>query len=129
MQSKRIARLARDSFLNEPLMEGFTDIRKKPVIALRTILMSLFLMPFFGMTSLLSNDRVVRTKRYRGLFGCRRKMVASDSTFARVLGWLGYGEVERFLLSFLSMFEQRDMLRKRLCEGGKLRRLGILDGS
>ena len=40
MQSKRIARLVRESFLNEPLFEGFTDIRKKPVIPLRTILMS-----------------------------------------------------------------------------------------
>jgi len=129
MRSARIARLARESFLEEPLMEGFTDIRKKPVIALRTILMSLYLMPFFSMTSLLSNDRMARTKRYRRLFSCRRKMVASDSTFARVLGWLKYQEVQRFLLRFLKMFEQRDMLRKRLCEGGRLRRLGVLDGS
>jgi len=129
MHSKRIARLTRESFLVEPLMKGFTDIRKKPVIPLRTILMSLFLMPFFGKTSLLSNDREARTDRYRRLFGCRRKMVCSDSTFARVLGWLKYGEVERFLLGLLTMFERRDMLRKRLCEGGRLRRLGILDGS
>ncbi len=55
MESKRIAQLARDSFLDNPLFEGFTDIRKNPVIKLRTILMSLFLMPFFGMASLLSN--------------------------------------------------------------------------
>ena len=44
MENKRIARLARDSFLNTPLFEGFSDIRKNPVIKLRTILMSLFLM-------------------------------------------------------------------------------------
>ena len=56
-------------------------------------------------------------------------MVASDSTFARVLGWLKYPEVEQFLLRFLHSYERRDLLRKRLCEGGRLRRLGILDGS
>jgi len=53
MHDKRIARLARDAFLNEPLFQGFTDIRKNPSIRLQTILMSLFLMPFFGIASLL----------------------------------------------------------------------------
>ncbi len=88
MDKKRIARVAREGFLDEPLLEGFTDIRKKPQIRLRTILTSLFLMPFFGVASLLSNDREARTERYKGLYGCQRKMVASDSTFARILSWL-----------------------------------------
>jgi hypothetical protein len=129
MQDKRIARLARDAFLNEPLLKGFTDIRKKPVIPLRTILTSLFLMPFFGLASLLSNDRETRTERYKGLWGCRRKMVASDSTFARVLGWLKRTEAEAFLLSFLGTFEEHDLLRKSLSVGRRPRRLGILDGT
>jgi len=129
MQNKRIARLARDAFLNEPLFEGFTDIRKNPSIRLQTILMSLFLMPFFGLSSLLSNDREARTERYKGLFGCRRKMVGSDSTFARVLKWLRPQEAQRFLLSFLPRFEQHDLLRKSLSLKGPPRRLGILDGS
>ena len=60
MESERIARLARDSFLNEPLFQGFTDIRKRPRIKLRTILTSLFTMPLFGIKSLLSNDRQTR---------------------------------------------------------------------
>ena len=71
MHDKRIARLARDAFLNKPLFEGFTDIRRNPFIRLQTILMSLFLMPFFGLSSLLSNDRKARTERYKGLFGCQ----------------------------------------------------------
>jgi hypothetical protein len=129
MQNKRIARLARDAFLNEPLFEGFTDIRKNPSIRLRTILMSLFLMPFFGISSLLSNDREARTERYKLLFGCQRKMVGSDSTFARVLKWLKPQESQAFLLSFLPKFESQDLLRKRLSPKGKPRRLGILDGS
>jgi hypothetical protein len=56
-------------------------------------------------------------------------MVASDSTFARVLKWLYPQQVKQFLLGFLQRFEQHDLLRKRLSPKGKLRRLGILDGS
>jgi hypothetical protein len=129
MHNKRIARLARDAFLNKPLFEGFTDIRRNPSIKLRTILTSLFLMPFFGFSSLLSTDREARTERYKQLFGCRRKMVASDSTFARVLKWLKPQEAQRFLLSFLPKFESHDLLRKSLSPEGRPRRLGILDGS
>jgi len=129
MESERIARLARESFLNEPLFTRFTDIRKRPQIRLQAILMSLFAMPLFGRRSLLSNDRHARTSHYKKLFGCERKMVASDSTFARVLKWLYPQQVKQFLLGFLQRFEQHDLLRKRLSPKGKLRRLGILDGS
>jgi hypothetical protein len=129
MESERIARIARDAFLNQPLFRGFTDIRKRPQIRLQAILMSLFAMPLFGMRTLLSNDREARTGRYKRLFGCRRKMVASDSTFARVLKWLHPDQVKQFLLGFLQAFESKDLLRKRLSAKGKLRRLGILDGS
>ena len=129
MESKRIARIARDTFLKEPLFQGFTDIRKRPQIRLQAILMSLFAMPLFGMRCLLSNDRQARTAQYKKLFGCQRKMVASDSTFARVLKWLRPEELKGFVLQFLATFERRDLLRKRLSPKGKLRRLGILDGS
>ncbi len=129
MESERIARLTRDAFLNEPLFQGFTDIRKRPQIRLQAILMSLFAMPLFGRRSLLSNDRHARTSHYKKLFGCQRKMVASDSTFARVLKWLSPQQVKQFLLGFLQRFERRDLLRKRLSPKGRLRRLGILDGS
>ena len=129
MESERIARLTLDAFLKEPLFQGFTDIRKRPQIRLQAILMSLFAMPLFGRRSLLSNDRHARTRYYKRLFGCQRKMVASDSTFARVLKWLYPQQVTQFLLGFLQRFERRDLLRKRLSPKGRLRRLGILDGS
>jgi hypothetical protein len=38
-------------------------------------------------------------------------MVASDSTFARVLKWLHPPEAQRFLLSFLPKLESHDLLR------------------
>ncbi len=129
MESERIARIARDAFLTDPLFQGFTDIRKRPQIKLQAILMSLFAMPLFGMRSLLSNDREARTGHYKKLFGCERKMVASDSTFARVLKWLYPQQVKQFLLNLRGRFERRDLLRKRLSPKGRLRRMGILDGS
>ena len=99
------------------------------MIRLQAILLSLFAMPLFGKRSLLSNDRQARTSHYKKLFGCQRKMVASDSTFARVLRWLYPQQVKRFLLGFLQRFEHHDLLRTRLSPKGKLRRLGIRDGS
>jgi len=129
VETQRIARIARDAFLTEPLFHGFTDIRKRTQIRLQAILMSLFAMPLFGMRCLLSNDREARTTGYKKLFGCRRKMVASDSTFARILKWLNPREGKQFLLGFLPRFERRDLLRLRLSPKGKPRRMGILDGS
>lgn len=129
MESKRIARLARESFLSEPVFQGFTDIRRHPRIRLRTILTSLFTMPLFGLRSLLSNDRQARKASYKKLFGSQRKMVCSDSTFARVLRWLRPSEAQQFLLGFLRRFESHDLLRKPLSADGQPRRLGILDGT
>ena len=63
MENKRIVRLARNTFLDKPLFERFSDIRKNPSIRLPAILTPLFLMPFFGFSSLLSNDR--RRTRFR----------------------------------------------------------------
>ncbi len=128
-KSKRIARILKEKFLNKPLFQGITDIRKNPSIKLQTILMSLFLMPFFGLTSLLSLDKEARTQSFKDLFGCRRKMVVSDSTLARVLGWLRPEQLHAFLLSFLPWFERHDLLRKQLAPGAPPRRLGILDGT
>ena len=56
----------------------------------------------------------------QGLFGCQPKMVASDSTFARVARWLEGEHVQRFLLSFRPTLEERDLLRKSLGVAGKL---------
>jgi hypothetical protein len=56
-------------------------------------------------------------------------MVVSDTTLARVLGWLRLKQLQAFLLSFLPWFESHDLLRKQLAPGAPARRLGILDGT
>ena len=45
---------------------------------LRTIVLSLFLMPFYGMTSLLALDRQARISSYMKLFDCSRKLPGAD---------------------------------------------------
>jgi len=62
-----------------------TDIRKNPKISLYNIIMSILLMPFYGMKSLLGLDRLARKKSFKRLFNCERKMVVSDSTISRAL--------------------------------------------
>lgn len=107
----------------------FTDIRKNPQIKLNHIILSLLLMPFYSITSLLGLDRLSRKKQFKTLFGCTRKMVASDSTVNRAMRWLDENESEQFQRSFLDLFEQQHLSRIQLQPGGKYRRIGIVDGS
>jgi hypothetical protein len=86
--NKRIALLILQKRPFDALFQGISDIRKNPSIKLRTILTCLFLMPFFSFTYLLSLNREAWAQRFKALFGCTRKLVASDSTLHRVLGWL-----------------------------------------
>lgn len=110
-------------------LQLFTDIRKYPVIDLRDIIVQLFLMPFFGMNSLLNLDRISRKKSFKKLFKCNRKMVSSDTTIKRALDWISVGETRLFLLSFLPFMEENKLLQKMLTPSSKFRRIGIFDGS
>jgi len=119
-----------NKMLNLPTkLQLFTDIRKYPVIDLRDIIVQIFLMPFFGMTSLLNLDRTSRKKSFKRLFKCKRKMVSSDTTVKRALDWIHEGETRVFLLSFLPFMEKNGLLKKKLTSKSKSRRIGIMDGS
>jgi hypothetical protein len=77
-------------------IESITDIRKNPVIKLYTIIMSILLMPFYNLKSLLAFDSFARKKSFKRLFDCKRKMVASDSTINRALRWMNPCEIIEF---------------------------------
>lgn len=79
----------------------FTDIRMNPQIKLNHIVLSVVLMPFYSVTSLLGLDRLSRKQSFKQLYGCTRKMVALDSAVNRALRWLDSKEVEQFQSSFL----------------------------
>jgi hypothetical protein len=128
-ESKSVARLILRSRVVETLSEGICDIRKNPAIKLQAILTSLFLMPFFALTSLLSLDVEARTRRLKTLLDCQRRMVASDTTFRRVLGWLAQQQISQIPLRLLPRFERARLLQHSLAPGGPARRIGILDGS
>ena len=110
-------------FLSETLgikqqLRSFYDIRSNPTISLSTILCAIFLMPFFGLKSLLALDTLARSSSYKKLFDCKRKMVVSDSTIARVLRWTIPDQFAEFLLSFVSHFDQLGLLEKALEQWG-----------
>lgn len=128
-KKRRIARIVSNHQLFQHLFDEVTDIRRHPAIGLRTILTSFFLMPFFSLTSLFSLDREARTQRFKVLFGCSRKMVVSDSTLRRVLGWLDPHQLRTLLLKLLPPLERQGLLTTRLAPQAPRRRLGILDGS
>ena len=121
-------------FKNENLnlsqrLSNLTDLRKNPSIKLKTILMSILLMPFYNINALLGLDLQSRKKAFKKLFGCSRNQVVSDSTASRVLNWLNPQESEEFLLGFKDVFVKEKVNRIRLVEHGPLRKIGILDGT
>jgi hypothetical protein len=91
--------------------------------------LSVLLMPFYSLHSLLSLNRVSRRNAFKKYFGSTRAMVASDSTVSRALHWLKPEQLEQFQCSFLPLFEQQDLSRTQLAPGGPYPRIGILDGS
>ena len=129
LQDAQIADFLGKTLGIERLFSLFTDIRKNPTIPLPTILLSIILMPFFGLTSLLALDMKARTKSFKKLFRCERKMVLSDSTAARILTWLKLKQSQQFLRSFVDCYEKLGLLEKALEVGGTPRRIGIIDGS
>ena len=129
LQDAQIADFLGKTLGIERLFSLFTDIRKNPTIPLPTILLSILLMPFFGLTSLLALDMTARRKSFKKLFRCERKMVLSDSTAARVLRWLKPQQSQQFLRSFVDHYEELGLLKKALEPGGTPRRMGIIDGS
>ena len=129
LQDAQIADFLGKTLGIERLFSIFTDIRKNPTIPLRIILLSILLMPFFGLTSLLGLDMKARTKSFKKLFRCERKMVLSDSTAARVLRWLKPKQSQQFLGGFVDRYEELGLLEKALEPGGVSRRIGIIDGS
>jgi hypothetical protein len=107
----------------------FTDKRKNPKIKLATIILLILLMYFFGAKSFLAIDRMCRKKRFKRLFRCDRKMVASDSTIIRALKWIKPEEVQDLNISLHSHFKQEHLHRVQLKEGGAFKEIGIVDGT
>jgi hypothetical protein len=110
-------------------IEEITDIRKNPEISLHNIIMSILLMPFYGLKSLLAFDRLARKKRFKRLFKCKRKMVASDSTINRALNWMATSEIVNFQQTLVPSFKARNLQRIQLTDETGYKRIGIIDGS
>lgn len=127
--SSKIADFLNNTLNLKRLFATFSDIRKYPTISLPMILCSVFLMPFFGLRSLLALDALARTRSYKRLFDCRRKMVVSDSTIARVLTWVKPDESRAFLRALVLPLDQLGLLEKALQPGGAPKRIGIIDGT
>lgn len=121
----------RDTLKLAWVFDCFHDIRTHPRIRLKDILVSVFLMPYWGLTALLRLDFHLRTPAMLRLFRCpqQKKVVVSDTTIARVLKWLDPQDCRQALLAGLAPLHNQGLLQRRLAPKGPSRRLGVLDGS
>jgi hypothetical protein len=101
-----------------------------PHIRLKDILISVFLMPYWGIKALLQLDILLRTPQMLRLFRCtKKKVVVSDTTIARVLSWLDPQDSRQALLAPPTTLNNEGLLQLRLAPNGPSRRLGVIDGS
>lgn len=110
-------------------IKEISDIRKNPEIPLSNIIMSVLLMPFYGLKSLLALDRLARKKYFKRLFNCDRKMITSDSTMFRVLNWLDPDEIACFQNDLLPSYINNNLQRIQIEKNSSYRTIGIIDGS
>jgi hypothetical protein len=110
-------------------IEQITDIRKNPEISLHNIIMSILLMPFYNIKSLLALDCLARKKHFKRLFNCERKMVASDSTLDRALNWLYTTEIIDFQEALIPVYKAERLQRKQFDKNSGYKSAGIIDGS
>lgn len=127
----KLAHFFRNTVAVPRILEEFHDIRKRPRIRLRVILLSVFLMPFWGLTALLRLDIHLRTPAMLRLFGCtpEKKVVVSDSTIARVLRWLDPEQTRRALLAPTGALDAKGLMQRTLGAKSANRRIGVWDGS
>ena len=112
------------------ILDGFHDIRTRPRIRLRDILLCVFLMPHWGTKALLQLDIHLRKPSMLKLFRCvKKKIVVSDTTIARVLKWIRADDSRKALLSPCETLHKKHLLQRRLTPKSPLRRLGVFDGS
>ena len=127
----KLAVFFRDTVKITRIFDSFRDIRTHPRIRLRDILVSVFLMPYWGVTALLRLDVRLRTPEMLRFFRCpkEKKVVVSDTTIARVLKWLDPQDSRAALLAPIHTFDKENLLTLRLTPKGASRRLGVIDGS
>jgi hypothetical protein len=127
----QLALFFRDTLKVARIFDCFHDIRMHPRIRLQNILVSVFLMPYWGFTALLRLDIHLRTPQMLRLFRCakKKKVVVSDSTITRVLNWLDPQDCRQALLAPLPTLNQEGLLQLTLAPKRPSRRLGVIDGS
>lgn len=110
-------------------LSRFVDVRTNPSIPLPTILVCVLLMPVLYLPSMLAVDRVARRKWLKRVCGSPRRMVTSDSTIRRALGWLSVRELERCMRSVVQTLEAHRLFAVRLAAGRAKRRMAVVDGT
>ena len=127
----KMALFFRDTVKLPRIFDSFNDIRMHPRIRLKDILISVFLMPFWGITALLRLDFHLRSPKMLRLFRCpkNKKVVVSDTTVARILSWLDPQDSRYALLAPTATLNEQRLLLRQLTPEGPYRRLGVFDGS
>lgn len=107
---------------------NFSDNRKQPQIPASDIAKSVILMPALQLQSILQLDQMARHSVFKNLIGSKRSMVASDTTFERVLPNLDLQPINNTIRAVYNQVVSRGLSKFHFSSGNKLR-LAAVDGS
>ncbi len=107
---------------------NFSDNRKQPQIPAPDIAKSVLLMPALQLQSILQLDQMARHSVFKNLIGSKRSMVASDTTFERVLPMLDLQPINETIRAAYNNVVSRGLSKFHFSSGNKLV-LAAVDGS
>jgi hypothetical protein len=118
-------RYCKQNFKIDEVFRQIKDRRKRPQIKTSQIIWAVMNMVGLGIKSLLELDQLGRLPKMRSYIGTTRCMVASDSTYERVLNLMPASGIRRAMVRIYQRLQAEGADKVRLESGKKLCAAGI----
>jgi len=117
-------RYCKENFKIFDIFKQIEDKRKRPQIKTQKIIWAIVNMVSLGIKSLLELDQLGRLPQMRNYIGTNRHMVASDSTYERVLRLIPAGSIRKAMRKIYQQLQLQSLAQIKLESGRQLRIAG-----
>lgn len=113
------------NFKIDDILKQIRDKRKRPQIKTQKICWAILNMVSLGIKSVLELDQIGRLPKMRRYIGTNRRMVASDTTYDRVLSLIPASSIREAMKKVYQQLKQQDLDQIKLESGRQLRIAGV----
>lgn len=121
---KQFKRYCKENFKIFDIFKQITDKRKRPQIKTDRIVWAIVNMVSLGIKNLLELDQLGRLPQMRNYIGSKRRMVASDSTYDRVLRLIPLSGIRKAMRKIYQQLQIENLDKIKLESGRQLRIAG-----